>query len=96
MISQLAAPISHGIIFGSATNYSCWWGSDIDVCLVGVDASYNTKPLRVPGQAYDFIFYKNLEELRKQAHAHGIEKEIWEKGVVVYGNRNQESRNQEN
>lgn len=85
LVDHITAPITHAIVFGSGTNYTCWWGSDLDVCLIGVDASYNTKPLRYPGQAYDFIFYNSLQELAQNTTPNSVEKEIWEKGVVVYG-----------
>lgn len=86
LIDNITPDIDYVIIFGSAVQHSCWIGSDIDVCLVGVGEYYPTRHLRQVGQAYDFLFYPDIDTLRKLAENEylSIEKEIWEKGVLVY------------
>ncbi len=75
------------IIFGSAVTPACWYGSDIDVCLIGknIDGT-QADAMRSKGQTYDFLTYPDLENLIAiSGHDRfNVESDILRDGVIVY------------
>ena len=70
------------VIFGSSVKDTCWQGSDLDVCIV----SKEDIQLKNVIKNLNFLKYDTIEELAHLASypLWCIEKEIWEKGEVVY------------
>ena len=87
-IKSLPDWVDYVIVFGSATMPFCREDSDIDICIIGdypEDLS-NFTDSRMPGESYDFLFYKSPEQLLAKAELsiQNVERDIYEKGVVVY------------
>ncbi len=75
------------IIFGSAVTPACWYGSDIDVCLIGRNIEWaQTDAMRSKGQAYDFLTYPDFENLIAISanDKFNVESDILRDGVIVY------------
>jgi fructose-specific component phosphotransferase system IIB-like protein len=87
-----AAELDYIIIFGSSITPWCHFNSDIDVCLIGENAAaFNPDPLRTEGQAYDFLPYSSVAEIKKRSRTDrcNVESRILKDGLIIYeGRRN--------
>ncbi len=75
------------IVFGSAVTPACWYGSDIDVCLIGKNIDWTqTDAMRSKGQKYDFLTYPDFENLItiSRHDKFNVESNILKDGVIVY------------
>ena len=70
------------IVFGSSIKDTCRPNSDIDMCIIGNIKNINiSKNIEV-----DILSYPSVSILKEVAQNpwYSIEKEIWNKGVVIY------------
>ncbi|MCL1934897.1 MAG: nucleotidyltransferase domain-containing protein [Defluviitaleaceae bacterium] len=83
IVDKLKGRVEAIIVFGSSVAYHCWTGSDIDLCLIGISPE-DIKRGELPNS--DVLYYKTKEEFLNNANTDlwTIEKEILEKGVVVW------------
>lgn len=88
LVDNVSGWVDYVIVFGSAIMPYCRKDSDIDVSLIGgyTGNDHNLDAMRIEGQSYDFLKYISLEDLKKRAayNIQNIERDIYERGVVVF------------
>ena len=94
IIDSLPDWVEMAIVFGSAVQNYCTPESDIDLCIIGLPPNPNNYGIATYGESCDILQYDTKYLLTEQLHANrfSVERNIYEKGIVLYAREHQSAQ----